>query len=270
MHASRELWRIVGPPLVNQRGCDFVGNLMQPATGSQWKERSNGVVWGNSGRLKTSQAARFWIKCKGLQWLTCQQPAIVVQSWNDKKLKKHLSGLFGLKWLDPLSLAKEKLSKRHVAIQAETSERADERMSSVSSAEQWYENPCKDMTSLREWVQREKRRAREHWTLWDTCGESAWSRCGPLPCHLIWASLLVRSKTHGDGQDSLVNDGVEGCWKVKTMKINDRFADLVAWSFSKITAWPVVEVYHFEAIPVWILEVVLYKITNCVQHAQNV
>lgn len=57
-------------------------------------------------------------------------------------------------------------------------------------------------------------------------------------------------------QESLVIDSVEGCWKVKN---NDSFADLAAWRFLKTPVWPVAGVCHFEAILVWILEVVLYK-----------
>ncbi|KAK3521487.1 hypothetical protein QTP70_006825 [Hemibagrus guttatus] len=48
---------------------------MRAATGSQWRERSSGVVWENLGRLKTSRAAAFWIICSGPASPACDSDA---------------------------------------------------------------------------------------------------------------------------------------------------------------------------------------------------
>ena len=51
-------------PLTALKASVVVLNLMQTATGSQWRSRRRrGVTWENLGRLKTRRAAAFWICC---------------------------------------------------------------------------------------------------------------------------------------------------------------------------------------------------------------
>lgn len=61
---------------------------------------------------------------------------------------------------------------------------------------------------------------------------------GSPPCHLTWPpcikegniSKLCHRMTHEDGQECLVADCVEHCWKVKENK--DNLVKLVTWSLS--------------------------------------
>lgn len=62
--AQREhgVFRYMGTgPFLAMRSSINVLNLMWIGSGSQWREDSNRVGMENSGRLKTSCAAAFWI-----------------------------------------------------------------------------------------------------------------------------------------------------------------------------------------------------------------
>lgn len=94
----------------------------------------------------------------------------------------------------------------------------------ISTAMIWKSRWGKEMREREQkWIQ--------HWALWDTSGESVYSRCP----HLIRLCLLVRSKA------SMLSNKfqrfgkviVEGTSKVKEREKRRKQADLLGWSFQE-------------------------------------